>query len=78
MLSIEIKVNGNPVGVVEAYRGPGFEGSDVHDYSYRAVFFPLDMAEKPKVKTGSVIHGFSEGMAVLCERIMKDINSDTY
>jgi hypothetical protein len=76
MLSIEIRVNGNPVGQVSAYRGGMVEGLVVDPtfaYPYRASFFPIDHTEGATTYEGRVDHRFNEGMEKLAAKILADI-----
>ena len=72
MLSIEIRVNGHPVSVIEAYRDP--TGGGVADYPYRGWQFPLDRDDDPKWYEGVVRgHHFRDGIHELARRIYECI-----
>lgn len=77
MLSIEIRVNGHPVGTVSAYRGDRqftSPGDDiVFEYPYRASFFSIHHDDEPYISTGYVSHAYDEGMEVLAAKILADI-----
>ena len=77
MLSIEIRVNGHPVSVIEAYRRPTGEG--VADYPYRGWNFPPDPDGDPQWYEGVVKgHRFLDGIHELARRIYEciEIESD--
>lgn len=75
MLSIEIRVNGNPVGQVTAYRGEDVPDSSepTFTYPYRASFFPLNHRQSPVSYHGSVGHYFNDGIEKLAAKILADI-----
>ncbi len=72
MLSIEIKVNGHPIAVIEAYND-GL-GGDVADYPYRALAFSMKRDEPSKTFKGTVeAHKFSDGILELSRRMLECI-----
>lgn len=76
MLSVEIRVNGNPIGQVSAYRGAmvgGTVSEPIYVYPYRASFFPLDQQEPSKTYGGKVMHSFNLGIEKLAAKILADV-----
>ena len=72
MLSIEIRVNGHPVSVIEAYRRSA--GGGVADYPYRGWHFPIDPDGDPQWYEGVVKeHRFEDGIHELARRIYECI-----
>jgi len=80
MLSIEIRVNGQPVGVVEAHRGQRTsdpfqddETTMAFEYPYRATFFPLSIGDTPCIYEGAVKHRYHDVMEVLAGLLLAEI-----
>lgn len=82
MLSIEIRVNGHPVGMIEGHRGDmvSDRAETVKDptivafqYPYRATFLPLKIDGPPITYQGAVDHNFYDGMEKLASLILADI-----
>ena len=70
MLSIEIRVNGHPVAIIESHREP--VGGGIADYPYRGFQFPLDRDDSTKLVEGKVEgHHFRDGIFELSRRILE-------
>lgn len=74
VLSIEIKVNGQPVGTVSAYRGADQMSYPASfEYPYQASFFPLALRGGVRTYEGKVTHVYNDGMEQLAAKILADI-----
>lgn len=76
MLSIEIKVNGRPVAVIEAYNDGNRAGgrASVADYPYRGFAFGKNFCDDPKVFEGTVkAHNYRDGILELSRRMLECI-----
>lgn len=73
MLSIEIKVNGRPVAVIEAYNDTAGFGQ-ISDYPYRGFQFSEDFGTDPAVFEGVVKgHDRRKGILELARRMLECI-----
>lgn len=75
VLSIEIKVNGQPVGTISSYRGEGYTlpTGARFNYPYKASFFPIGLRGDVKVYEGEVMHDYDDGMERLAALILSDL-----
>jgi hypothetical protein len=70
MLSIEIRVNGSPITVIDA-RNVATLPNGKCTYEFRAMTLPLEMADAPETKTGTVYHYRSDGINELAIELLK-------
>jgi len=74
MLTVEMKVNGTLVHHIYA-QNVEYVGDGAYMYDYTSCI-PVPLKDiEPAIKTGSVVHKRDEGMAVLVNTIIKDLDT---
>ena len=68
-LSIEIRVNGHPVAVVDAHNTGRYVGDDSNEYEARSVHFRLDAVTTDAAKF-RLAHRYGDGILVLAAKLL--------